>query len=101
MDVYASGSNGVVLLGQRILVLETSNSAAGVSSRGSLTWITLAVTQESVEELLNASKAGKLYITLPGASVEADAGAGAEADAGASAEADAGAGAPEAGELHD
>ena len=74
VDVYASGNEGVVLLGQRILVLETSNSADGASRGGSLSWVTLAVTQESVEELLNASRAGKLYITLPGAALDPKAG---------------------------
>ena len=91
VDVYASGNDGVVLLGQRILVLETSSSAAGSSRSGSLSWITLAVTQESVEELLNASRAGKLYITLPGQEVPV---------AAASDTMD-GVAAPEAGERHD
>ena len=76
VNVYSSGS-GVSLIGENILVLETSNSGAGdagagsvfgnASGRSSISWVTLAVAPESVEELIAASKAGNLYFALPGA----------------------------------
>ncbi len=79
VDVYSVTDSGVVLLGEDILVLETSNStnASGSNSsstfgdgrsRGSISWITLAVTPESIEQLISASKTGELYFSLPSSS---------------------------------
>ncbi len=80
VNVYAVGS-GVSLIGESILVLETSSAGAGSesssstfgssSSKASVTWVTLAVTPESVEQLIASSKSGNLYFALPGSS-EAD-----------------------------
>lgn len=79
VDVYAAGGSGVRLLGEGILVLETSTSGAAstqgtalfgnASGRGSVSWVTLAVTPESVEELIAASQAERLHFVLPGASI--------------------------------
>ena len=78
VNVYSTGSSGAVLIGENILVLETSNSGAGIDSggsvfgnasgRASVAWVTLAVTPESVEQLITASKHDGLYFALPGAS---------------------------------
>ena len=85
VSVYAVGS-GVSLIGQDILVLETSSSKNGSesgsgsfgssSSRASVTWVTLAVTPDSVEQLIASSKSGNLYFALPGDSENAGEGAG-------------------------
>ncbi len=76
VDVYAADGDSVRLLGQNILVLETSNSDisqdssstsfGSASSRASISWVTLAVTPESVQELISASRQGSLYLVLPG-----------------------------------
>ncbi|MGI6216152.1 MAG: Flp pilus assembly protein CpaB [Coriobacteriales bacterium] len=78
VNVYASDSSSVRLLGENILVLETSNSTSSsensqavfgdVSNRSSISWVTLAVTPESVEELISASRKDDLYLVLPGSS---------------------------------
>ncbi len=75
VNVYATDSTSVRLIGEEILVLETSNSSSSesgssgfgnASSRSSITWVTLAVTPESVEEVIAASRSGNLYLSLPG-----------------------------------
>jgi pilus assembly protein CpaB len=66
VNVYASTDTGVVLLGENLLVLETNNTSQEVSSTHTvLSWVTLAVTPQSVQQLLNASRMGNLYLTLP------------------------------------
>ncbi len=82
VNVYAVGGN-VSLIGQNILVLETSSSGTeseknsstfgSASSRSSVTWVTLAVTPDSVEQLIAASKSGNLYFALPSESKDIDA----------------------------
>jgi len=66
IDVYVQGNSGVSLLGQGLLVLDTS--AQGSSKASSLSWVTLAVTSESVQQLLNASATQELFLVLPGGS---------------------------------
>ncbi|NTU90204.1 MAG: Flp pilus assembly protein CpaB [Actinobacteria bacterium] len=71
VNVYASTDTGIILLGEKLLVLETSNSLASeASSSNALSWVTLAVTFESVQELLDAARSETLYLTLP--SIEGD-----------------------------
>jgi pilus assembly protein CpaB len=69
LDVYAHTSRGSVLLGSRLLVLATSG---GGTQSSSLTWITLAVTPESVQELLDVSAQDELYFVLPGQETESE-----------------------------
>lgn len=72
VDVYVETSKGkVVLLGKRILVLETSAVVDAKSSQA-ITWVTLAVTPESVSELLTASCKGTIHLVLPGGQGTAD-----------------------------
>lgn len=76
VDVYTTGSVGTTLLLPSVLVLETSADAGaqvGASlgsarSRSALSWVTLAVSPSSVEQLVAASRQGNLYFTLPGES---------------------------------
>ena len=105
VNVYAAGSS-VRLLGEGILVLETSNSGAyeqgetvfgNASGRSSLSWVTLAVTPESVEELIAVSKNEGLYFALPGTATSGE--ALPDGDAPDDSGDDAGAGSPEEGEL--
>lgn len=80
VDVYAIGASQVSLVLSDVLVLETSNglggqkaadsSEAGVvlggSSRAALKWVTLAVQDQTVAELLSAARDSKLSLILPG-----------------------------------
>ena len=84
VDVYAVGSVGVMLVAQDVLVLETSNgfgtavtntgsgsSLFGAStSRAPLKWVTLAVSANSVQELLAAARDKRLFLVLPGEDVQ-------------------------------
>ncbi|MGN0072272.1 MAG: Flp pilus assembly protein CpaB [Coriobacteriales bacterium] len=66
VDVYVeTGEGAIVLLGKRILVLETS-AVVDPGTANAITWVTLAVTPESVSELLSASCKGTIHLVLPG-----------------------------------
>lgn len=71
VDVYAHTDSGFKLLGTDLLVLATSNSSTETASSKGLEWVTLAVTPESVQELLTASYGGSLYFALPGSAPQA------------------------------
>ena len=65
VNVYVETTKGTVeLLGENILVLETSNGAQ--ENDDQVTWVTLAVTPESVSELISASTKGVVHFALPG-----------------------------------
>ena len=67
VDVYVETSEGqIVALGQNILVLETSDTSKSEKSNDKVTWVTLAVTQESVSELIAASTKGTVHLAIPG-----------------------------------
>lgn len=64
VDMYATGGTSTDLLAQDVLVLATS---AGTSSKeGDVTWITIAIDPESVQEVVAATQKTELYFTLPG-----------------------------------
>lgn len=66
VDVYVESSKGrVVLLGKNILVLETS-AVLEQNDGKAITWVTLAVTPDSVSDLLTASTNGTIHLVLPG-----------------------------------
>lgn len=66
VNLYADTGSGVGLLGENLLVLATNGGSAGASgTRSTLSWVTLAVTPDSVQELLAASQSGTLFLTLP------------------------------------
>lgn len=71
VDVYVENAKGTVeRLGEKILVLETSSVESDEKEK--ISWVTLAVTPESVEELIYASTKGTIHFVLPGNSGEAD-----------------------------
>ena len=70
VDVYATGSAATQALARGVSVLATSagtddRQASGSSSK--VTWVTLAVDPNQVEELVSAAQKTELYLTLPGA----------------------------------
>lgn len=69
VDIYGVGATATELLAQSVLILSTNVSQAADSS-GSISWVTLAVKKESVEEILTASQKTDLYFVLPGQSGE-------------------------------
>lgn len=80
VDVYAIGATQVSLVLADVLVLEASNGPArehtpktedsgvvlGSSSRTALKWVTLAVQDDMVAELLSAARDNTLSLVLPG-----------------------------------
>ncbi|MDR2957219.1 MAG: Flp pilus assembly protein CpaB [Coriobacteriales bacterium] len=74
--IYAADKETVVLLAAEVLVLDTSNnSTEGLEHTGllgssrtrpALTWVTLAVREDMVEDIIAASRAMNLYLVLPG-----------------------------------
>lgn len=66
VDVYVeTATGGIVPLGERILVLETNGTREGEEGEKAVTWVTLAVTPESVAELIQASTKGAIHLALP------------------------------------
>ena len=67
VDVYVESSGGqVTLLGKRVLVIETSAVENNEKSSQGLTWVTLAVTEDSVNDLISAAALGTVHLALPG-----------------------------------
>lgn len=70
VDVYASGDTTVNMLAQNVLVLDTSTSGqSGLMGSSDITWVTLALDQDLVQEFVSASAKTTLHFTLPGNSV--------------------------------
>lgn len=65
VDVYVEASSGeITMLGEHILVLETSTLDDG--NDGQISWVTLAVKPSSVSDLIAASARGTIHFVLPG-----------------------------------
>lgn len=65
VDVYVEASTGeITLIGERILVLETSTPENAREEK--ISWVTLAVKPTSVQELISASARGTIHFVLPG-----------------------------------
>lgn len=65
VDVYVEAASGeITMIGERILVLETSTPDDAGDKQ--ISWVTLAVTLSSVSELISASARGTIHFVLPG-----------------------------------
>ena len=65
VDVYVEASSGeITMLGEHILVLETST--LDDSKEKQISWVTLAVKPSSVSDLLAAASKGTIHFVLPG-----------------------------------
>ena len=64
VDVYAVSASGVACVARGVSVL-----ACG-SGSGSRSWVTLAVADEGVQEVIAATQVASVYLTLPGSSYE-------------------------------
>ena len=66
VDIYATGNTTTVAIAENVLVLSTSASvAAKGESTGEVSWITLAVEPDMVQELVAAAQTTDLYFVLP------------------------------------
>lgn len=64
VDVYVEAASGeITMIGERILVLETSTPDDAGDKQ--ISWVTLAVTPSSVSELISASARGTIHFVLP------------------------------------
>lgn len=70
VDIYATGDTSTSLLGRKVLVLATSATRSEDTSTASVTWVTIAVVPECVEELVSAAQKTQLYFVLPGQEID-------------------------------
>ena len=63
VDVYASGDASTSMIAEDVLVLDTSLASGSASSTSA--WVTVAVDQEAVQELISACERTDLYFALP------------------------------------
>lgn len=69
IDVYATGTS-TDLVAHNVLVLATNVEAVNEEAENSLSWVTLALPPESVQEVITASQTMELYFVLPGNTTE-------------------------------
>lgn len=67
VDIYATGGTSTNSIARDVLVLATSAGVSSETSDAKVTWITIAVVPESVQEIVSATQKTELYFTLPGA----------------------------------
>lgn len=67
VDMYASGSSSTEVLARNVLVLATSASGAASGASADISWITMALEPESVQEVVAAAQRTELHFALPGA----------------------------------
>lgn len=65
VDVYLAGNSSTQPLATGVLVLATSAGNASGSAK-KISWITVAVDAEQVQEFVSAANQGNLYYTIPG-----------------------------------
>lgn len=65
-DLYSIGGTSTALLAEEVLILATSATGSEGAS-ADLTWVTVAVEPESVQEIIDSSQRAKLYFVLPAA----------------------------------
>ncbi len=71
VDVYATSGIATELLASSVLVLSTSaTTATGEQESSDVTWVTLAIAPELVEELIAASQKTELYFVIPSDSLD-------------------------------
>ena len=71
VDVYATSGIATELLASSVLVLSTSaTTATGDQESTDVTWVTLAVAPELVQELIAAAQKTELYFVIPSDSLD-------------------------------
>ena len=64
VDIYATGGSKTSIIAKDIQVLAVSENGSGVSSSSS--WVTVAVEDKLVQQLVAAANTSELYFSLPG-----------------------------------
>ncbi|MCL2888959.1 MAG: Flp pilus assembly protein CpaB [Eggerthellaceae bacterium] len=64
VDVYATGVSTELLV-RNVLVLSTSAESSEKKTGASISWVTLAIRPDSVQEIIAASQKMELYFVLP------------------------------------
>lgn len=67
VDIYASGNTTTELIASNVLVLATNADSYEDETGAEIKWITVAVEQELVQEVVAAAARMDIYFTLPGA----------------------------------
>lgn len=70
VDVYATGNTSTTLIAHNVLVLATSTSTKESSTKSSVSWVTVAVDPEMVQELVAASQKSSLSFVLPSSALD-------------------------------
>lgn len=65
VDMYATGDTSTSAIARDVLVLDTSAHEVDGRSSADMTWITVALMPESVQEVIAASSKTELYFALP------------------------------------
>lgn len=71
VDIYATGGTSTDVLASDVLVLATS-AGSRESSDAKVSWITVAVKAETVQEIVAAAQKTELYFTLPASGSEGE-----------------------------
>ena len=66
VDVYSTGQSSALLVAHSVLVLSTNASGSAKVSADSVSWVTLALSPENVQEVVSIAQSSQLYFTLPG-----------------------------------
>lgn len=66
IDVYLTGKSGTERLGRDVLVLATSAGESDKTSGKAMSWVTVAVKPDAVEEYVSSAETGNLYFAIPG-----------------------------------
>ncbi len=74
VDMYATGDVSTAAIAKDVLVLATGASGSSPSS-GDVSWVTVAVDPEKVQEIIAVSRKAEVYFVLPAEEVEASASA--------------------------
>lgn len=71
-DMYATGGTSTDLIASDVLILATSASSQDDGSGEKVSWVTVAVASETVQEIVSAAQKTELYFTLPSETVLTD-----------------------------
>lgn len=72
VDVYATGASGTERVAQNVPVVSTNALDENGKADGAISWVTLAVRPDSVQEIISASQKTELYLVLPGSEKEGE-----------------------------
>lgn len=72
VDIFATGDTATEAIARDVLVVATSTGSKGQKADAAVSWITVAVEPDRVQELVAASQKTALYFVLPGSGADAE-----------------------------